>query len=317
MSEHPGRRVLVSGIRDAVSNLAMEESLLASVGSGDEILFLYENEPSVVIGRFQNPWKECRTGLAARSGVPVLRRISGGGTVVHGPGNLNFSVISGVRTPEKERNLDLVIRGMKRLGVALVRNSRSDLRLPGLAGTEGAKVSGSAFRQVSGSSMHHATLLVDSDLDSLKELLHQPPRNMAVRGVASVPSPVANLAEVRPGLDVGSVIQALAAEWGTGCREIAPADLGGDEVFLEARERLASPEWTWGRTPEFSETFGDLPGFPDDELVFRVAGGRVAEANPEAAFLVGSAYSGQSFLDAAAGDPPAWLLQAARRVDGD
>ena len=72
---------------DAAENLAVEETLLSSVSPGEEILFLCVNEPTVVIGRFQNPWRECRTGLARRDGVPLRRRVSGGGTVVHGPGD--------------------------------------------------------------------------------------------------------------------------------------------------------------------------------------------------------------------------------------
>lgn len=302
---------------NCAANLAMEEFLLTSVGPGGEILFLYENDPAVVIGRFQNPWRECRTGLARREGIGVYRRISGGGTVVHGPGNLNIAMISGTPRPDKEANLDRVIRALIPLGLNVVRNERHDLLLhPG-----SFKVSGSAFRQTSNSSMHHATLLVNADLKTLKTLLKQSPRDMDAKGVLSQPSPVANLSSSRNRLDIHSVVRALSVEWGEpeGPARLNPLEFSRVDAFSSSQARLESTEWTWEKTPRFSERFKTLPGLDNQDIEFTIEGGRVSKAPDFAAFLVGVPYHGPDILQAAREyvDSPSWLETLARKVDGD
>lgn len=282
VKNNPGYPVYLSLSRDSVMNLAFEEYLLSVIGPGQTILFLYENDPAVIVGRFQNPWKECRTGLARRTGTPVIRRISGGGTVIHGPGNLNYSVISGRQAPEKDLNLSCIIRALSSIDLLVQGNDRYDLliRLPDDPESGLFKISGSAFRQTSGVSMHHGTLLVDADLSGLRDLLHTPTRNLQVRGVASKPSPVANLSDIATGLSVSEVSQALSLEWGAkgGPEPVDPAEYTDMEVFKDAVERLVSESWVWGKTPPFTEQFSGLPGM-DSALVsalVSVREGRIA-----------------------------------------
>lgn len=314
MNRYPS--VLISSSADAAVNLAFEEMLMARLLPGQEILFLCENDPAVVIGRFQNPWKECRTGLAESMGVPVYRRISGGGTVVHGPGNLNFSVISATKVPDKAGNLDRVVRALGNLGLDIFRNDRFDLRMRSVT-DEGIKVSGSAFRQTAGASMHHATLLVNADLAPLKVLLHQTGRNMEVRGVASVPSPVGNLSDLFSGLEVADVIKALAAEWGADPILWNPHETESDNAFTASHRKLLSSEWIWGRTPVFRETFTDLPGYPGGTISLQVKAGQVEDAPDAAVFLEGVSYRGPDFRRAAGLQLPGWVDVLASRVDGD
>jgi lipoate-protein ligase A len=323
--------VYLSSSRNSVHNLALEEYLMSSVVGDEGILFLYENEPSIVIGRFQNPWKECRTGLASRNGTAVLRRISGGGTVVHSPGNLNFSVIADSASPEKEGNLDRVIRALARIGVRADRNDRHDLVIRIPDGDDGSiyKFSGSAFRQTSGRSMHHATLLVNADLIELRTYLHNPSRDMEVRAVVSNPSPVANLCDAVPGLNVSDVASALAREWGAeeGPVSINPSDFYESQIFREASTKLESDKWTWGKTPPFRERFSRLPGLGDRivEIVIRdgrisgmtLTGDAIEGFSILSGNLLGCLYHGQDIITAAGTMLPAWLKQMAAIVDGD
>lgn len=315
--------VYQSSGRNPSMNLALEEYLLSSVHEGDSILFLYENTPSVVIGRFQNPWKECRTGLSRRNGIAIRRRISGGGTVVHGPGNLNISVISGTPHPDKKGNLDRIIRALTGLGAEVGTNERYDLVIHKPEGEDGGvfKVSGSAFRQTSRCSMHHATLLVNADLNELRGFLHGPPRDMETRSVASVQSPVANLCDASPGITVSSAARALASEWGAagGPTPINPSDFEDAPVFKEALHRLVSEDWIWGRTPKFRERIPGLELEIREGRIFKVqfTGDGEPRDSVEADFLIGCSYHGPDILSAAGANAPDWLNELAAIVDGD
>ncbi len=315
-------KVLISKSSETISNLAIEEALLDQVATGEEILFLYENELSVVIGRFQNPWREYRTGLARRDGTPVYRRISGGGTVVHGPGNLNFSIITGSRVPDREKNLDRVISVVTNLGVDIFRNDRFDLRIHSFPAADnydksGLKVSGSAFRQTSAASMHHATLLVNADLEKLKVLLHQAPRDMTVKGVASVSSPVMNLADRKPEINTENIIQALSEGWGGEIEETDGEAFAGKSIFLQAKKRLESTEWTWSKTPAFTERFTGLPADYGEAMELEIKEGRIVRAPKNASFLIGCNYNGPEILATVDTETPPWLVTLASKVDGD
>lgn len=333
MNDKPGypEMVYMSISRDSVMNLAFEEYLLSTIGPGQTILFLYENDPAVIVGRFQNPWQECRTGLARRNGTYIRRRISGGGTVIHGPGNLNYSVISGRQTPEKELNQNRIIRALSAIGVQVLRNDRYDLliRKPEAPDSGLFKISGSAFRQASGVSMHHATLLIDADLSGLRGLLHTPPRRMEVKGVASNPSPVANLTDLYPDLTVSDVIQVLSREWGAawGPESIDPGNYENIQVFKEAAERLVSENWVWGKTPPFIERFSGLPGMDGVEMLVSVREGRIADihfqsdVNEElyalADKLTGCRYHGPDIVETAGAVRTDFSTSMAAIVDGD
>ena len=317
-SESQSGRIFLSRTRNPAENLAIEESLMGWAADGESILFLYENNPAVVIGRFQNPWKECRIGLAGELNIPILRRISGGGTVVHGPGNLNFSFITPSRIPDTGGNLDSVIRALSSLGIRLFRNSRYDLRvtLPGEPGD--FKVSGSAFRQTTSASMHHGTLLVGADLPVLKKLLSQKPRSLEVKGVASVPSPVVNLSRLRQGLTTADVIRALAAERGDEPQNLGTEDFSGLDVYQQALDRLQSREWIWEKTPTFRERFSGLPNC--EEPVLTIEKGRVSalENGPEEMnVLIGCPYRSSAISMALGNVDEAWAKILAGRIDGE
>ena len=80
---------------DGWDNLARDEWFLDHLRPEDWILYFYVNENAVIIGRNQNPWRECNLTAMERDGVQLVRRITGGGAVFHDRGNLNFSFITG------------------------------------------------------------------------------------------------------------------------------------------------------------------------------------------------------------------------------
>ena len=199
------RRLLVcrSGGTDPYENLALEEALLSRVGEGELILYLWQNARTVVIGRNQNPWKECRTALLAKEGGHLARRLSGGGAVFHDLGNLNFTFLMSAEDYDLPRQLTVIERACQSLGIPAQRSGRNDLL------AEGRKFSGNAFYKHNGKAYHHGTLMVDVDLEKVQRYLSPSKAKLAAKGVDSVRSRVVNLREFVPDLTIDGLADAL------------------------------------------------------------------------------------------------------------
>ena len=77
-------------IFDPEINLAIEEYAVRNLNITDDFLFVYRNKPSIIIGKNQNPFEEVNLSLLSQQKINLYRRISGGGTVYHDLGNINF-----------------------------------------------------------------------------------------------------------------------------------------------------------------------------------------------------------------------------------
>ena len=200
-------RLLVCRARgtDPYENLALEEALLDRVRPGELILYLWQNERTVVIGRNQNPWKECRTALLAEEGGRLARRLSGGGAVFHDLGNLNFTFLMAAEDYDLPRQLTVLERACQSLGVPARRSGRNDLL------ADGRKFSGNAFYKHNGKAYHHGTLMVDVDLEMVQRYLSPSKAKLAAKGVDSVRSRVVNLREFVPDLTIPQLADALIA----------------------------------------------------------------------------------------------------------
>ena len=183
------------GSTDPRYNLALEEYVLRTRFPGQECLLFYVNEPSIIIGRNQNTIEEIDPDAVESRGIHVVRRISGGGAVYHDLGNLNFSFLSPYtmgrfnRYEEFTRPVVAALRGM---GVPAELGGRNDIAV------DGRKISGNA-QFVSGDRMFsHGTLLLDSDLTVLSQVLTPKPGKVESKGHRSVRSRVANISEFLP-----------------------------------------------------------------------------------------------------------------------
>ena len=257
-------RMFASTSDDPAVNLAAEELLFSLVGQKDVFLHLYTNRKSVVIGKHQNTWKECAIGELRDAGVDIMRRISGGGTVFHDPGNLNFSFLMDSAIFDKQSNLAVIVRALAKLGIEARANERGDILV------DGRKVSGNAMAMKKGRVLHHGTLLVSADLGGLKRSIDGWRGRISTRAVESKPVPVANLSDSYPGLTVAEVTTAVRAEFGITWKadpeveQIMSAVDG--EAVREAAKSYRSWEWTYGRSPKFD---ADLP-FPTEQGVIRL-----------------------------------------------
>lgn len=237
---------------DPTLNLALEEVLFQRLGPGEAGCFLlWQNAPSVIVGRHQNTREEVDADWLAARAIPVVRRNTGGGAVYHDLGNLNFSFME--YAPERgkvdfARYLTPVCAALSRLGVEARLTGRNDLE----AG--GRKISGSAQSLREGRVLHHGTLLVNLNFADMVAALSVDPEKYRSKGVASVRARVANISEFwRPGTTLDDLRAALAA---CCAPDAAPQALPGD-ILREARrlaeEKYRTWDWNFGHSPAFSE----------------------------------------------------------------
>ena len=149
---------------DPRKNLQLEENLCSL---GVEVFMLWRNSPSVIVGRFQDIDAEVDTGFAERNGIPIVRRNSGGGTVYHDLGNVNYSFI---RRDDRRLTLEYFARIIMGTLEAIGINSRLEFRHNDIL-ADGLKISGSAQYRHEGVLLHHGTLLFDSDLSVIPKVL--------------------------------------------------------------------------------------------------------------------------------------------------
>lgn len=215
---------------DPYVNLSIEHYLLQKSAPESAVLFLYVNRPSIIIGRNQNPWlevnlallnpaspKEGQNGLPVLGTVDLVRRRSGGGTVFHDEGNVNWTVICPSKHFTRDKHAEMIVRGLRSCGIARSRvNERHDIVLDqGLKsadtdpndmhvtpyttsitdGEKALKVSGSAYKLTRLRALHHGTCLLSSpNLTIIPSYLHSPAKSyITARGVESVSSPVGNI----------------------------------------------------------------------------------------------------------------------------
>lgn len=260
----------VSSSADGWRNLAVDEWLLDHLEEDAFLLSFYVNENAVIIGRNQNPWKECALDAMRRDGVQLVRRVTGGGAVYHDTGNLNYSLIAGEGRYDQDGQYEMILRALRSLGIPCERSGRNDL----LAG--GRKFSGTAFCQRGKIRQHHGTLLIDAALDRLARYLQPDPRKLQAKGVESVRGRVCNLNAFRPGLRAAQVREALVETYREALGPFEPWSPDAAAGLAAYEEKHRSWEWRMGKTPAFDLELERRFPWGGVQLLFTLREGRVA-----------------------------------------
>jgi len=230
-------------------NLAIEEYLLDTAGENECILYLWQNRDTIVVGKNQNPWKECHAVKLEMDGGFLARRLSGGGTVFHDLGNLNFTFLMNRCNYDLQRQVGVILSAVKRLGIAAEMTGRNDLTI------DGRKFSGNAFCFRKCNAYHHGTILVSSDFEKLTKYLQVPDEKIHAKGINSVRSRVVNLIEYEPSITIDTMMQAFFGEFtheygGDSCKA-ANTDTLDQEVIGRLYKKYASWDWRYGEAPDF------------------------------------------------------------------
>ncbi|GAU09417.1 lipoate--protein ligase [Desulfoplanes formicivorans] len=242
-----------NNITDPRINLALEEYCLKRFDPSHDYLLFYVNDPSIIVGRFQNTVEEINPEFVEANNIHVVRRNSGGGAVYHDHGNLNFSFMTRYA---RENLLNFrkftqpVIRVLAGMGVDAELTGRNDIVVAG------KKISGNAQYATRTAMLSHGTLLFDSDMSTLVKALHVSDDKITSKALKSVRSRVTNIRECAPRpVDMETfrnrLLETVFAPYG----DIRTRELDANqwaEVHELARTKYDSWEWNFGKSPRYN-----------------------------------------------------------------
>lgn len=232
-------------------NIGYEEWLIKNAKKGEVILYLWQNEKTIVIGRNQNPWLECDVKKIKEDGVHLVRRLSGGGAVFHDLGNLNFTFIAEDEVYNIEKQFNVIIKALKKFGIKAYFSGRNDLLV------DDKKISGNAFLSDNGFSFQHGTLLIDVDHDAMSKYLTPSKVKLNSKGITSVRSRTINLMDIAPTATLRdiktAIFESFLEEYEYGSVNV----LTSIKKNVEESEKFVDDSWNLGESPDFDQIIED------------------------------------------------------------
>lgn len=256
-------------------NLAVEEYLLDNLEEDEIILYLWQNDNTVVIGRNQNAWQECRVSDLEADGGKLARRLSGGGAVFHDLGNLNYTLLMPRKEYDLKEKLKIILKALQNLGIAAEFSGRNDI----ICG--GKKISGNAYYLGSKAGYIHGTVLVDSDLEKLVSYLNVSDAKIKSKGIKSVRSRVMNLSDTEAEISIAEVKEAIKNSFADLYNQGQPLNkikIEENQQLQELNKKYSSWDWRLGKTPDFDVSFNNRFQWGEVELNLKLASGTIEEA---------------------------------------
>lgn len=245
-------RYIVNNSTNPYFNLALEEYCLKNIEAQEDYFILWQNLPSIIIGKNQNTLQEINSGFVEERKIYTVRRITGGGAVYHDLGNLNFTFVSRFEDIEQidfKKYVEPIIEALAAMGVKAELSGRNDITV------EGKKISGNAQTIYQNRLMHHGTLLFDVNLEDLAAALHVGLDKIQSKGIESVRSRVANIREyLSQEFRIAEFKQQLEK---TLSRDYASAEIKLTEEDIAkihelATEKFCTWQWNYGESPVFT-----------------------------------------------------------------
>lgn len=255
-------------------NLALEEYLLYSVKKDECILYLWQNKNTVVIGKNQNAFKECKVEELLNSGGHIVRRLSGGGAVYHDLGNLNFTFLVRNENYNVEKQLEVILRAVKKFSINAEKTGRNDITI------DGKKFSGNAFFKAGDFRYHHGTLLINVNIDELSKYLNVSMDKLKSKGVTSVKSRVTNLNEYNKNLTVDNLrlklIESFEEVYGLKAECINAFSIDKCKIE-ELKNKFSSNDFIFGKKIKSEYEFSKRFSWGDIQFRFNLSGGFVKD----------------------------------------
>ncbi|ACA53870.1 lipoate--protein ligase [Clostridium botulinum] len=235
-------------------NLALEEYLLRNVDIKEDYFILWQNEPTIVIGKHQNTLKEINMNFVKDNNINVVRRNSGGGAVYHDLGNINFTFI----TKYNEKHLldfktftNPVVYSLGKLNVKAELSGRNDILI------DGRKISGNSQHIYKDRFLHHGTLLFNSELENLVKALNVDNDKILSKGIESIKSRVTNIKEhVKEDISMEAFKEILIENifiWNkSSIREYNLTNDHISDIEKLMEEKYMTWQWNYGHSPQFN-----------------------------------------------------------------
>ena len=235
--------------------LAAEEYLLKNFN--EDIFMLWQSENTVVVGKHQNALAEINYPFVRDNNIKVARRISGGGTVFHDAGNVNFAYIKNVASPAEisfKIFTEPVVKALSKIGITATTSGRNDLLIGDL------KISGNAEHIYKNRVLHHGTLLFNTDLQNLSQAIKVIPGKYQDKAVQSNRSRVTNISNyLKEKISVEEFIRFLInvqlEDSSNSTMELSEKDVQIIQKLVN--EKFETWMWNFGYSPKhtFKNTF--------------------------------------------------------------
>ncbi len=277
---------LVTTNTNPYENLALEKYLLENVEPDEVILYLWQNAKTVVCGRNQNIWKECKVDELLKDGGFPTRRLSGGGAVFHDLGNLNFTFLVSKENFDTDKQISVLAKACENLGIKVEKTGRNDVvaYLPGEE--QGRKFSGNAFHELAAikakdniaRKYHHGTIMIDVDGSLLEKYLNVDKEKYESKGVSSVSSRVCNLKQIRSNLTIDmmreAMLKAFEEVYGIKAYEIKDVD---KSLYEQDAIYFKSDEWLYKNNIKFDYRIHERYEWGDFDLRVKVDKGIISD----------------------------------------
>ncbi len=253
-------------------NLALEEYLLDHVGKEEVILYLWQNKKTVVIGKNQNPWRECKLEELKEDGGYLARRLSGGGAVFQDLGNLNFTFLAQKGNYNLDKQLQVIIEAVAKLGLVAEKSGRNDILV------QEKKFSGNAFYQRGNNCYHHGTILINANMEDMGRYLNVSQAKLKSKGVTSVKSRVTNLSQLNPEITVNTMKSALIEAFSQVYNNPVNEYVLADKVeYTTMVSRYSDFHWVYGRKIPFNCSYSHKFDWGEVVIEFYVEAGKVKD----------------------------------------
>ena len=260
-------KYLETGSFDPTYNLALEEYILRHHTEG-EILMLWQNDNSIIIGLNQNTEAEINRSFVDQHHISVVRRITGGGAVYHDLGNLNYSFITDIDKAEQvviSKFADPIVKALISLGLDAEASGRNDILV------SGRKVSGTAQRIINGRILFHGTLLFDSNPEIVANALNVDKDKFQGKASQSVKGRIGNIRDfLNEDMTLAEfkdyILRFLVGDSKQDTIQLSSSELATIEKLR--KEKYSTWEWNYGVSPKY--TYSNKKRFAGGSLEARV-----------------------------------------------
>lgn len=242
-----------TGTIDPYLNIASEEYFFRN--NNDDLVLIYINSPSVIVGKHQNVFEEINYRFIIENNIPVIRRISGGGTVYHDHGNINFTFIRNAEYGKQvdfKRFIEPINIFFRERGLDPEVGEKNEIRVDGL------KFSGNAEHLFRNRILHHGTILFSSDMKNLRESLRKGDAIFRSRSVQSNRTSVGNLAGHLPLIEstdsLKAELESFLLSYFPDSVMRKPGIEETESIIKLADEKYHRWEWNYGYGPAYEIT---------------------------------------------------------------